>query len=406
MTAYFPPDTGSASHLFYELGTSLAARGHEVTVLTSTPSYHVLGGISRYRGRLVKRETIHSIRVLRVYVPNLPPGIPMLRGLWQFCMAGVFFLASFLVRTPRVVLLYSPPLPLGLCALAFARLRKTRLVVNVQDLFPQSAIDLKVLRNPLLIRFFEAIERFIYQKVDRITVQSSGNKAHVVGKGAKPDKVVILPNWVDVDWVTPGEKDNEFSRENRLGGKFVVSFAGILGYSQDIDVIIGAADILRAEETIEFLIVGDGVQKERLQKRVKEKGLRNVRFLPMQPRSRYPLVLQASDVSLATLRSDVRTPTMPSKIGSIMSAGIPVVAAMRLDGDAPRLIREADCGIVLDPEDPQALAEAILRLYRDPSLCRKLGRNGRLYVEKNLSLRAATDAYEQLFQSVLRDART
>ena len=405
LTAYFPPDTGSAAHLFYELGTALVQEGHTLSVLTSFPSYHAQGDLRRYRGRLWMVEEIDGVKVARVAVPNLPRHIPLARGLWQFSLALAFALAGMRLPRPDVALVYSPPLPLGLTAWWLRLSRKVPFVLNVQDLFPQSVIDLGILRNRWLIRFFECMERFIYRRADHITVHSPGNRDHVVGKGAPPERVTVMPNWVDTEFIRPGERRNAFFEQYNLDGKFVVSFAGILGYSQDLDIVLEAAELLQKYPDIYFLIVGDGVEKPRLERKASEMGLRNVQFVPMQPRHRYPEVLNASDVCLATLHAEVRTPVVPSKILSIMAAARPVVAAMNLDGDAPRLIEEAQCGFPLPPENPKVLAEAILTLYNDRDLCARLGRNGRRYAEKHLSLRVASKRYIEIFRQVLKNRK-
>ncbi|MBU1751889.1 MAG: glycosyltransferase family 4 protein, partial [Chloroflexi bacterium] len=174
-----------------------------------------------------------------------------------------------------------------------------------------------------------------------------------------------MPNSVDTNWLRPGPRHNALRQELGLGDCFVVSFAGVMGHSQDLDVVLDAANVLRDHDDIHFLLVGDGVEKECLVRKGEELGLRHVTWLPMQPRDRYPAVLQASDVGLVTLRSAVKTPVVPSKIPSLMAAGRPVVTALDLQGDAPRLIADAQAGLCLEPEQPQALADAILSLYRD-----------------------------------------
>ena len=158
--------------------------------------------------------------------------------------------------------------------------------------------------------------------------------------------------------------------------------------------------IRNPQSEILFLIVGDGVEKARLEAKAQQMGLDNVRFLPMQPREKYPAVLHASDIGLVTLHAEVRTPVVPSKILSIMAAGRPVVAAMNLDGDGPRLIAEARCGLCVPPEDPQALAQAVLKLYHDSSLRQELGRNGRRYAEEHLSLERCVGRYKELSQRI------
>lgn len=402
LTAYFPPDTGSASHLFYELGTALVERGHMVTVITGMPAYHAQGSLERYRGRRSLREAVNGMDVRRVAVPQLPRHIMIARGLWQFSQAAAFLPTALGLPRHDVAMVYSPPLPLGLTAWLVQWLRGTPFILNVQDLFPQSAIDLDKLRNRWLIRTFEELERFLYRRASAVTVHSEGNRRHVVGKGAPAGRVSVVPNWVDTDFIKPGERLNGFRREHGLDSEFVVSFAGVLGLSQDLDVVLAAADLLRDLCGMRWLIVGDGIEKERLQAKAQQLRLPNVTFLPMQPRDRYPAVLHASDVCLTTLHSQVKTPVVPSKIMSAMAAGRPTVAALDLAGDAPQLIAEAQCGLCVAPEDPQALAGAVRRLYSDRALCEQLGRNGRRYAEEHLSLAASVRRYEQLFQGLTR----
>jgi glycosyltransferase involved in cell wall biosynthesis len=196
--------------------------------------------------------------------------------------------------------------------------------------------------------------------------------------------------------IRPGPRENGFRRRHGLDGSFVVSFAGVMGYSQALDTVIEAARELKDRKDLVFLLVGDGVEKEGLVSRTRHLGLGNVLFLPMQPRERYPDVLAASDVCLVTLRGDVHTPVVPSKIPSIMAAGRPMVASMPLGGDGPRLIKEAECGIVVPPEDPQSLARAIRELHRSAARREALGRNGRKYAEQHLSREACVGMYERL----------
>ncbi len=405
LTAYFPPDVGSAAHLYHELGVALRGIGHEVTVLTTLPGYHALGDLSRYRRRLWAREEVDGLRVVRVATPRLPRGSLVGRAIWQSGAATGMLLAGLALPRQDAAIVYSPPLPLGLAALALKRLRGTRLVLNVQDLFPQSVIDLGLLRGPRLVRFFEGMERLLYTQADMVTVHSEGNAAHVVSRGGSPQHVMVMPNWVNTEHIRPSGDGAEFRRRHGLDGAFVVSFAGVLAHSQDLDVVLEAARILRGQRDIQWLIIGDGVQKERLVREAKEKGLDNVRFLPMLPREEYPASLYASDACLATLKASVRTPVVPSKILSIMAAGRPVIAAMGLDGDAPKLVREAGCGLVLPPEDPEALAGAVRTLYTNALLRGRLGANGRAYAEAHLSLRRAAERYNTVLERLAGDAR-
>lgn len=408
ITAYFPPDTGSAAHLFYELGTELSRRGHEISVITSLPGYHVVIPNSKYKKAFFIKEDVNGMNVIRVATPRLPRRIMAGRALWQFSSALAFLIAALSLSRHDITLVYSPPLTLGLTAWLLKRFKGTPFIFNVQDLFPQSIIDLGLLKNHLLVNFFETIERFIYHQADLITVHSQGNAEYILSKIKKKTtkkeiKVKVIPNWVDTEFIKPGKHINRFREEYSLGDKFIVSFAGILGYSQDLDIILDAAKIIEEngiKQNIIWLIVGDGVERERLITKAKKLQLSIVRFLPMQARSRYPDVLQASNVCLATLHAEVKTPVVPSKVLSIMAAARPIVAALNINNDARKIIEEANCGICVPAEDPEALAEAVLKLYNDASLCKKLGYNGRLYVEKNFSLHTCADYYEDVFLQI------
>jgi glycosyltransferase involved in cell wall biosynthesis len=419
LTAYFPPDTGSAAHFFYELGTALVERGHQVTVTTGMPGYHAQGSLERYKGKKWIMEKVEGMEVVRAATPQLPRHLMVGRALWQFSGAVAFFLASLRLAPHTVAMVYSPPLPLGLTAWGLRRLKGTPFILNVQDLFPQSIIDLGLLKNSWLIRLFEAMERFVYRQADAITVHSEGNRQHVTEKCRKGEggegerrrgigiKVEVIPNWVDTDFIRPGERMNGFRQEHGLADSFVISFAGVLGYSQDLDVVLEAARLVNhqpssfARQPVTWLIMGDGVERTRLEEKVRSMRLCNVRFLPMQPREKYPELLSASDVCLVTLHEEVKTPVVPSKILSIMAAARPIVAAMDLEGDAPKLIAEAGCGICVPPGDARALAEAIMKLYLNRSLCQELGRNGRRYAEEHLSLETAVRKYEELFSNII-----
>ena len=394
VTAYYPPDTGSAAHIFHDLGNEFVAAGHDVDVLTLMPSYHAAGDLSPYEGKRWMTERAGRMSVHRVGVPSLARNTRLGRALWQFVVAVLLVVRGARLPKADTTLVYSPPLPLGLTAIA---LRGGKLVLNVQDLFPQSVVDLGLLKNKPAIRLLERLEAFIYRRSDAIAVHSAGNRNHVVGRGGAPATTVIVHNAVDTEAVCPGSKNNEFSRLHSLTDRFVVSFGGVLGHSQDLDVVLDAALRLTHLPDLTFLVAGEGVEKSRLVARVEALGLTNFIWLPMQPREIYPMLLWSSDVGLATLRPSVKTPVVPSKILSIMASGRPVVAALDLEGDAPRLIAESESGFAIEPGNSAALAEAIEQLYSDSDLRQKQGESGRQYAVNNLTTRAVALEYLAIF---------
>jgi glycosyltransferase involved in cell wall biosynthesis len=403
LSAYFPPEVGSAAHLFADIGAELATRGHSVSVITSYPTYNVTirDLPEKYSKGFRLRESYRGMEVLRVKSLRMPRHVPILRGVDQISTAFLFLLSGFFLRKRfDVILVYSPPLFLGLTAWFMSTLQKSQVVLNVQDLFPQSAVDLGLLKSRVLIKVFEWVERFLYNRVDEVTVHSAGNREHVIRHGGKPGSTCIVPNVVDVDHLRPGSRNGVFRENNNIpSSSFVVSFAGVLGYSQDLDTVIEAARLLDSRANLVFYIVGDGVEKKRLE--AKAKGMKNVRFLAMLQKNEYAELLHASDACLVTLRKIVQTPVVPSKILSIMAAGKPVIAGLPLAGDAPKLIEEARCGICVEPENAAALVEAVLGLMSDNELALAFGNNGRAYAETHLSIKSCVALYESIFRKLL-----
>jgi colanic acid biosynthesis glycosyl transferase WcaI len=405
LTKYFPPEIGTASHLFFELCETLVQFGHQVSVITSIPWYNLEEVDERYKKRLFLKENIDGINVLRIANPPLPGGTIKLKA-GHILVPPMFGLGLLMEERHDVVVAYSPPLLMGLTAYLYAKVWHAPFIFNAQDLYPQCVIDLGQLRNRSLIWAFERLESFIYQKAAFITVHSEGNKKFLTScKGVEAHKVRVAHNWVDTDFIQPGPKDNAFANEHQLGDKFVVSFAGTMGISQGILSVVEAGQHLRNYPDILLLLVGGGVEKEPAVQRARELGLDNIKFLPMQPREVYPRILDASDVCLVTLRKDIKTPVVPSKILSIMAAGRPVLASMPLEGDAPELIHKAQAGLCVPPEDPEALAAAILEFYTHPEQCEAHGNNGRKYALNQFSREACVSHYEAIFHEAIKQSQ-
>ncbi|MBA7590832.1 Poly(ribitol-phosphate) alpha-N-acetylglucosaminyltransferase [subsurface metagenome] len=209
---------------------------------------------------------------------------------------------------------------------------------------------------------------------------------------------MIIHNWVDTDLIKPSKnQDNDFRRKNNLNSKSVVSFAGVMGFAQGLDIVISCAELLKSYKDILFLLVGDGVKKEGLMKRAKNMQLNNIKFLPPQPKEIYPSILYTSDICLVTLDKSVKTPVVPAKLFNIMASGRPVVASMNLKGDAPEIIRNAKCGYCVEADDIEGFCEAILKLYNNPKLRDEFGMNGRKYVVEHFSRKVCIEKYEKLF---------
>ena len=396
LTNYWPPEIGASSHLTFEMGESLVQFGHRVTVVTGFPSYNVLALPSQYRGQWLSEEESAGMRVLRVSVPNTSRGSMLKRGAGHLTGAPFYALRALSARDVDLVYTISPPLPMALAAWATARRFRVPYCLGVQDLFPQSAIDLGFMSNRWVIRSFEIMERFAYRTAGAVTVHSIGNREHVISKGGNPERVHVVPNWVDTEFIQPGNPMNAFRQTAGLNGEFVVLFAGTMGWSQGLGVAVEAARQLAAEPGLSFLLVGDGADRANVESM--SSGLPNVRFLPMQPKERYPSVLAAADACLVTLRPEVATPVVPSKLLTIMAAGRPVLASMPLAGDAPRLIEESGAGIACQAGDARSLADAVLYLKKNRDAGAAMAKNGRRFAEQHFSREACVRGFERVFR--------
>jgi glycosyltransferase involved in cell wall biosynthesis len=388
----------------YELAASLKARGHRVTVLTGYPRYNIKVAPATYRRSFWMTETLDGIEVKRTRILTLPRSSMIARGLEHFFVG--LWLGALTAFVPRadVAMVLSPPLPLPWMIALIGKIRHMPVVVNIQDLFPREAVEMGILTNPLLIRLFEMMERQVYWLASRVTVHSPGNKDHVAQQGGKQERVHVVGNWVDLDRIRPGERDNAFSRQHGLGGRFVVSYAGTMGWAQDMGTIVKSAALLRDRKDVLFLFVGDGVEKAKAQAMSRDMGLENMLWLPTQPWTVYAEILSASDACLINLCPELRTPVVPSKLLSIMAAGRPVIASLPFESDARRMIADAGSGVSVDAGDEWALAEAIGRLAADPALGQAMGRRGRVYAETNLSRDHCTGQMESVLKNAIGDA--
>ncbi len=401
ITRYFYPEIGTAASLFYDLAKSLSGRGHNVGVITGFPWYNLETISPRYSRGFFMKEKLDGFDILRIKYPLMGPRLAKL-FIGHIIAPLTSFISGLIQSKPHIVFIYSPPLFMGIAGWLLHIFRGVPFVFGVQDLHPQCYIDQDRLKNPLVIKILESIEKFCYRKSALITVHSEGNREYIVKKkGIEESKVKVLVNWIDTDEIKPFPRENSFSSDHELNDRFVVGYAGTLGLSQGLLSVIEAADILKEHRDIEFFIVGDGVEKENLIEKAKSAKLSNIKFLRMQPKSDYPLILASSDVSLVTLNRKVKTPVVPSKIFSIMAAGRPVLASVPLDGDVPKIIDDAKCGICVEPENPREMAEKILYLSKNRDICRQFGENGRDYVVKNFSIDRAVENVEKIFQEAI-----
>ncbi len=396
ITYDFPPVLKSAARLFYELAEDLSHLGHEVRVLTSIPEGYLAKEERHYGHRFLLKEKMNGVDVWRLKNVPVPRHIPMLRALEQFFVALTSFVAGCGMPKQEIIIVYSPPLPLGLTGYWLAKKWRSRVILNVQDIYPQTPIDLGLLKNHVMISMAEGIERYLYQRSDAITVHSEGNKQLLINKGAKRDLVHVIPNWVDLNEIRPGPRQNDWRQRHGLNSHFIVSFAGTMGFAQGLEEILDVANKLRRYQEILFLFVGDGVFHASLMKKAEDQSLTNIAFLPPQAEENYLELLQGSNACLITLNKDLKTPVVPGKLQSAMSAGRPVVCFANPASDARKIIEDAKCGFFVPADDSAGLADAILSLYQKREIGEEMGERGRSYAERHFDRRICTGTYHQL----------
>ncbi|MEZ5143862.1 MAG: glycosyltransferase family 4 protein [Acidimicrobiales bacterium] len=315
---------------------------------------------------------------------------------------------------PDVVLAMSPPLPIGVAGWVVARTRRVPFVFNIQDVFPDVAVELGLLTGRRVIAAASALERFSYRRADAVTVLSddlADNVRHKLARGGRtepggagdPAKVHVIPNFVDTERIRPADPDNGYRAEYGLEGKRVVMYAGNVGLSQSLDLVLDAARDLAGRPEVVFVINGGGAARPDLQARAA--GLANVRFVDMQPRERLPEVLAAGDVHVVPLRAGLAKASVPSKLYSILAAGRPLVASVDEGTEVATTVAAAGAGIAVPPDDATAFTAAVQDLLDRPDEAAAMGARGREWVLQWASPAAIAEAYEALFRSLVDGPR-
>jgi len=383
LTHYFPPEVGPAQTRLHELAKRLIAAGETVTVVTGFPNYPAGEIFPGYRGKRLMEDSYDGIRVLRTWVFATRSRGFIGRLLNYFSFPVFSLLAVRKLGPTDIIYVQSPPLFTGLAALWFSRLKRAPYIFNVSDIWPQSAVELGVLRNRFAIRLAEWLERHIYRRASRITVPTPGILERLVARGVPRDKIFLLTNGVDTAAYNVTSSDRELAQRLGLDGHKVFMYAGLHGLAQGLDVILEAAKLTRNPDVL-YVLVGDGADKAALVAKAQAEGISNVRFLPIQPTSTLPALLNLVYATVIPLRRlDLFKAALPSKLFDSMAAGRPIVAP--LWGEAAALVEAAACGLVVEPEDARAVQEAVEKLAADPALAQKLGEQGRRYVVEHFN---------------------
>ena len=403
VSRYYSPEKAAAAVCVSETAKRLVQLGHEVTVLTTFPNYPTGIVALEYQGRMREEETIDGVRVVRVwsYLTANKGFLKRIVAQLAFgCLAP--FLAGKKVGNPDVIIVGSPPLFNVIAARYLAWRKCVPLVFWVADLWPESAVQLGALRNQLLIKLSEWLEWSTYQRSGIVWAVTQGMYDTLIRRGLSPERVFLLTNGVDTDKFRPLP---QAAARAELGwdDRFTILYAGTHGLTHGLTTLLDTAERLQERKDIRFVFAGDGAEKAHLITDAERRGLKNVTFLDPLPHDRMPQLLAAADVCVAhTRKLKVFEGMLPIKMYEAMSCGRPMLLA--LNGEA-RVLAEQEAGgaIYVEPENPEALANAVIHLYEHPKIAKLLGLRGREYVTKNYDYTLLTKKLEVRLMSLFKN---
>ncbi|MDX9829562.1 MAG: glycosyltransferase family 4 protein [Anaerolineae bacterium] len=397
---HYRPDGGPGAQLFTLLCEALVRRGHLPAVLTAVPHYPSGRVPEEYRGRRPAWSLENRVRVARVALPSLDR-----RSLWRrLVQFGCYQLGATLAgwkQKADVVLAVSPALEVWLPCVLLAFARGRPVVYSVHDVYPDVGVQLGIFRHGPVIRAVGALEDSLLRRAAAVRILSDSFARLMLSRGVPESRLHLVYDWVDTELVRPLPRDNDFSRQHGLSGRFVVLYAGNVGQIQGLESVLEAAALLRARPDVLFLFVGDGTARESLQARARRMGLDNVRFLPYQPLETMPWVWASADVGLVSLIKGAGLGALPSKSFAILASGRPLLASIDEASDLVALVGRARAGMCVPPQCPPDLAAAVLRLGEEPVLRAEMGQNGRAYALRHHSPEAAAARFEELLAAVL-----
>jgi colanic acid biosynthesis glycosyl transferase WcaI len=391
---HFAPDNAPTGEVMTRIVDELAALGHEMHVVTSLPWYRGHAIEPGWEGKWIRREPTEWGSITRV---NPFPGADkrnIARRAAGFAGFGALAaLASLRGGRVDAVIAMSPPLTMGLTGLVTHLVRRGPLIFNIQDVFPDAAVQTGAITNNRVIATAKWLERFSYRRAAAVTVLSTDLADNVKAKvpASRRADIRVIPNFVDTEFIRPQDRMTPLRSELGIGSETVVLYAGNVGFSQSLDMVVEAA---RAMPSVTFLINGDGAARRSLQDQAE--GLSNVRFSGYQPMQRLPEVLATGDIHLVPLRRGLGRVSVPSKTYSTLAAGRPVLASIDECTEVPRILADSGAGLAVAPDDPAAFREALERLVDDPAESRAMGVRGRRWVGNIASPEAVARAYEEL----------
>lgn len=403
LTHYFPPEGNAPASRTYDNSKRWVAAGHEVTVLTCAPNVPDGKVYEGYRNKLWQEEWIDGIRVIRVWTyvaPNKGAVLRIINYLSYLVSAGFFGL--FLPR-PDILVATSPQFFCGLVGMLLAKVRRLPRILEIRDIWPESIQAVGAMEKSFLTRMLEHVEHFMYRSADRIVTVGSGYKKKLVDREVPEDLIDVITNGADLKFYSRGNPDVEFQKTYGLEGKFTAAYVGTIGMASGLEVALKASRRLTeaGDDSIRFLLVGDGAERETLEARAKAEGLRHVVFTGRLDKSSVPKLLRSVDACFIHLRkSDLFKTVLPSKLFEAFASGRAVI--LGVDGNAREVLEAADAGIFVEPGNVDELLQAIDCLKEDADLRERFESNGLSHVREFYDRDRLAQDYINILASVAK----
>ena len=397
LTQWFDPEPAIKGLIFAK---ELLKQGFDVEVVTGFPNYPGGKLYPGYKIQWLKRDVIDGVKITRLplYPSHSQNALGRIMNYVSFSVSALLY-GIFMDSRPDVIYAYHPPLTVGISVSLIRLIRKVPVVYDIQDMWPDSLSATGMVTNYHVLDIIGRICKMVYRSIDHIVVLSPGFKKILIDRGIPEKKIDVIYNWCDEASISNPNSvaPNDFPDQE----KFTIVFAGNMGKAQALTVVLDAAEIVqRKASRICFLIIGGGVEVNNLKKIAKEKNLHNVRIFQSVPMTEIGAYLCKADALLVHLRKDpLFAATIPSKTQAYLAAGKPLL--MAVDGDAAQLVKDADCGVVAESENPKSIADAAMKLLSlSPTERKKIGDCGKKYYESHLSLSIGVEKYAAVFKAV------
>ncbi|MCB9641618.1 MAG: glycosyltransferase family 4 protein [Myxococcales bacterium] len=403
---YFPPEVNAPATRTYENCKRWVDMGHEVTVITGAPNCPAGVVFDGYQNKLYQREEVDGIDVVRIwtYIAANEGTVKRIANYVSYMLSST--IASLGLKRPDVIIATSPQFFCGWSGVLSSLWRGIPFILEIRDLWPDSIAAVGAMQQKTLLSALYQLEDWMYKAASHIVTVGAGYQQELIQKGVAPEKISVITNGVDPDQYLP--RPPALERKQALGIKqpFVCSYVGTIGMACGLQVVLQSAEKLKqmGRDDIGFVLVGDGALRAGLQEEAEKKQLDNIVFTGLLEKSLMPEVLSFSDVTLVHLKkTDLFKTVLPSKIFEAASMERPIL--LGVEGFSAELIRDAQAGICIEPENAEELTAAVLKLADDPALCRQFGQNGRQYIQEHFDRKKLAETYLSLLQTLVKEGK-